>query len=113
LRQTNVLEVAKQMRKQIHAFGRSVLALNEFQSILKPFVSKHTSSTVAYEAQEQTIRKIFNLVDNGKGQVDSFELANMLIVFCGGSFTDKIGAAFLLYDPNSSMLNFDQLTKLL
>lgn len=48
---------------------------------------------------EVTLREIFNLFDADRsGTVDAQELANCMSIMCGGSMSEKINAAFILFD---------------
>lgn len=61
---------------------------------------------------DKTLKQIFDMFDEDKsGTVDAVEMSNCLVLMCGGSFTDKIEAAFHLFDMNNSnTLSFDELT---
>ena len=61
-----------------------------------------------------TLCEIFRIfdVDEG-GTVDSKELANCLALMCGGSMSEKLNAAFILFDAdNSGTMGFDELVAL-
>ena len=46
--------------------------------------------------------------------MDKTELANCLAVMCGGSMTEKINAAFILFDENNSgTMSYDELVLLI
>ena len=60
-------------------------------------------------------RKLFKAFDsNGKGIVDSRELASGISVLCSGSRDDKIQAAFALYDLNNDgFISLNEMTRYL
>ena len=64
---------------------------------------------------EVTLREIFNLFDADRSNtVDAQELANCMSIMCGGSMSDKINAAFILFDMNNSgTMSFDELAGLI
>ena len=64
---------------------------------------------------EITLREIFNLFDADQSKtVDAQELANCMSIMCGGSMSDKINAAFILFDQNNSgTMSFDELAALI
>jgi len=64
---------------------------------------------------EITLREIFGLFDaDQSGTVDAQELANCMSIMCGGSMSDKINAAFILFDMNNSgTMCFDELAALI
>ena len=64
---------------------------------------------------EVTLKEIFNLFDADRSNtVDAQELANCMSIMCGGSMSDKINAAFILFDMNNSgTMSFDELAQLI
>ena len=64
---------------------------------------------------EVTLREIFGLFDADKSNtVDAHELANCMAIMCGGSMSEKINAAFILFDMNNSgTMSFDELASLI
>mmetsp|Transcript_2830 Transcript_2830/g.3846 ORF Transcript_2830/g.3846 Transcript_2830/m.3846 type:complete len:87 (+) Transcript_2830:670-930(+) len=64
---------------------------------------------------EVTMLEIFNMFDaDDSGTVDTKELANCMSIMCGGSMSDKINAAFILFDENNSgTMCFDELASLI
>jgi Ca2+-binding EF-hand superfamily protein len=59
------------------------------------------------------VEAVFAIFDtDGSGNLDMCEVANSLAILCGGSVSDKIYAAFNLFDANDSMtLSFDELNE--
>lgn len=59
--------------------------------------------------------EIFNMFDaDNSNTVDAKELANCMSIMCGGSMSDKINAAFILFDENNSgTMCFDELAALI
>lgn len=72
-------------------------------------------SSISMQIYEVTLREIFNLFDADRSNtVDAQELANCMSIMCGGSMSDKINAAFILFDMNNSgTMSFDELAGLI
>ena len=80
-----------------------------------PAIIKVTKSQISAQIYEVTLLEIFRIFDtDASGKVDSQELANCLAVMCGGSMTEKINAAFILFDTNNSgTMSYDELAALI
>lgn len=82
---------------------------------MTPKIEKRAKSAIAMQIFDVTLREIFNLFDaDGSNTVDAQELANCMSIMCGGSMSDKINAAFILFDENNSgTMSFDELAALI
>ena len=114
LRKLNALTVAKEVRKLLLKRDTG-FQFEEFKAVAIPQIEKKTKSSITSQIYEITLREIFNIFDTDKsGTVDKTELANCLAVMCGGSMTEKINAAFILFDENNSgTMSYDELVLLI
>lgn len=80
-----------------------------------PKIERRVKSTISMQIYEITMLEIFNMFDADKsGTVDTKELANCMAIMCGGSMSEKINAAFILFDENNSgTMSFDELAQLI
>jgi len=112
LRQINALEVARDLRSALK--DKSSFNFEDFKDVVYTRIQRKVKSSISMQIYEVTLREIFNLFDgDGSNSVDSKELANCMAVMCGGSMSDKINAAFILFDDNNSgAMSFDELAAL-
>ena len=113
LRKLNARIIASDVRKQLKE--NQEFKIEQFLQLLEPHLAKYEDSDVAKKNNEVALKEIFKLFDeNDNGTVDSAEMANILAILCGGTLQDKINAAFILFDSNSSgTMSFNELTLLM
>lgn len=113
LRQINALEVARELRQKLKT--QQSFTYDEFKSVVQPKIARRAKSSISMQIYEVTLLEIFNLFDvDRSGTVDAHELANCMAIMCGGSMSDKINAAFILFDQNNSgTMCFDELAALI
>ena len=113
LRGVNALEVARDLRRKLRV--QSEFNFEEFKAVVEPKIARRAQSSISMQIYEVTLREIFNLFDADKSNtVDAQELANCMAIMCGGSMSDKINAAFILFDQNNSgTMSFDELAALI
>ena len=113
LKKINALEVAKQMKQMIDMYIKEDkgIAFEDFKQFLRPHLEKKSASKLQLATFDKTLKRIFDLFDSDgtltlnmleSGKVDSAEMANMLTLLCGGTYKDKVMAAFILFDDNNS-----------
>ena len=109
LRQINALEVARDLRKLVRK--KSAFTFPEFKEVVIPKIERRVKSSISMQIYEVTMLEIFNMFDaDDSGTVDMKELANCMAVMCGGTMSEKINAAFILFDENNSgTMCFDEL----
>ncbi len=97
LRQINALEVARDLRKKLRT--QKEFSFEEFKGVVIPKIERRVKSSISMQIYEVTLLEIFNLFDSdGSKTVDAQELANCMSIMCGGSMSEKINAAFILFD---------------
>ena len=113
LRGVNAREVARDLRRKLRE--QSEFNFEEFKAVVQPKIARRAQSSISMQIYEVTLREIFNLFDADQSNtVDAQELANCMAIMCGGSMSDKINAAFILFDQNNSgTMSFDELAALI
>ena len=113
LRGVNALEVARDLRRKLRE--QSEFNFEEFKNVVEPKIARRAQSSISMQIYEVTLHEIFNLFDADRSNtVDAHELANCMAIMCGGSMSDKINAAFILFDLNNSgTMSFDELAALI
>lgn len=113
LRGVNAREVARDLRRKLRE--QSEFNFEEFKAVVEPKIARRAQSSISMQIYEVTLREIFNLFDADQSNtVDAQELANCMAIMCGGSMSDKINAAFILFDQNNSgTMSFDELAALI
>eukprot|EP00347_Sterkiella_histriomuscorum_P010583 403375721 len=115
LRRINALEFSRQIKMQLEMLEEDGegLTFEDFKAMLEPQLKRVAKNQYEKKGFETTLKQIFDMFDeNHNGTVEQIEMSNCMSLMCGGSVQDKIHAAFILFDLNSSnTLNLEELTQ--